>query len=168
MGALGGKRRPAETIDQALARLQGHRVYFDTNILIYILENASGYVDACLPFFQAVAQQDVIGCTGEMTLAELLVKPMRTNDMISMGRIRALFDDGYFEVFNHNRESLELSAHLRATQGLKMVDAIHAAAAIKGGCNYFITHDKQLGKQIRGIEVVNIDVWLPPSLQKIQ
>ena len=148
-------------------RLQGQRVYFDTNIFIYILENASGYANVCLPFFQAVAQQDIIGCTGEMTLAELLVKPMRSNDMISMGKIRALFDDGYFEVFAHNRESLELSAHLRATQSLKMIDAIHAAAAIKGGCKTLLTHDRQLGKQVRGIEVVNIDVWLALGLQKV-
>lgn len=156
-----------KTIDQVLARMQGQRVYFDTNILIYVLENAAGYVDVCLPFFKAVAQRDIIGCTGEMTLAELVVKPMRTNDMISMAKIRALFDDGYFEVFAHNRESLELSAHLRATQGLKMIDAIHAASAIKGACNYMLTHDRQLGRQVRGIEVVNIDGWLDAKLQKV-
>lgn len=146
--------------------MQGQRVYFDTNILIYVLEASAGYVDVCLPFFAAVAQQDIIGCTGEITLAELLVKPMRTNDMVSMSKIRALFDDGYFETFAHHRESLELAAHLRATQGLKMIDAIHAAAAIKGGCGYMLTHDTQIDRQASGIEVVNIDAWLARPLRK--
>lgn len=155
-----------QAIAQTLAKMQGQRVYFDTNILIYVLEASAGYVDVCLPFFTAVAQQDIVGCTGEITLAELLVKPMRTNDMVSMSKIRALFDDGYFETFAHHRESLELAAHLRATQGLKMIDAIHAAAAIKGGCSYLLMHDRQIDRQARGIEVVNIDQWLAPPLQK--
>ena len=155
-----------QTIAQALAKMQGQRVYFDTNILIYVLEAAVGYLDVCLPFFSAVAQQDIVGCTGEITLAELLVKPMRTNDMVSMSKIRALFDDGYFETFAHHRESLELAAHLRATQGLKMINAIHAAAAIKGGCGMMLTHDRQIDRQLRGIEVVNIEPWLAQQLQK--
>lgn len=145
---------------QTLARMQGQRVYFDTNILIYVLENSAGYVDACLPFFAAVAKGEVIGCTGEITLAELLVQPMRCNDMVSMAKIRSLFDGGYFEIFAHDRKSLELAAHVRATQGLRMIDAIHTAAAIQGNCNFILTHDKQINRQARGIERVDIGVWL--------
>jgi predicted nucleic acid-binding protein len=150
------------TITQTLAQMQGQRVYFDTNILIYVLENSTGYVEACLPFFAAVADGNIVGCTGEMTLAELLVKPMRSNDMVSMAKIRSLFDDGYFETFVHNRSSLELAAHLRATQSLRMIDAIHTAAAIQGNCKFMLTHDKQINRQARGIEIVNIDAWLIP------
>ncbi len=148
------------SIAQTLAQMQGQRVYFDTNILIYVLENSAGYVEACLPFFSAVADGSVIGCTGEMTLAELLVKPMRSNDMVSMAKIRSLFDDEYFETFAHNRSALELAAHLRATQGLRMIDAIHTAAAVQGNCKFMLTHDKQIHRQARGLEVVNIDTWL--------
>jgi predicted nucleic acid-binding protein len=151
------------SIAQTLAHMQGQRVYFDTNILIYVLENSAGYVDACLPFFSAVADGGIIGCTGEMTLAELLVKPMRSNDMVSMAKIRSLFSDEYFEVFAHNRNSLELAAHLRATQGLRMIDAIHTAAAIQGNCKFMLTHDKQINRQARGLEIVNIDTWLVPQ-----
>jgi predicted nucleic acid-binding protein len=150
------------SIAKTLARMQGQRVYFDTNILIYVLENSTGYVEACLPFFAAVADASIIGCTGEITLAELLVKPMRSNDMVSMAKIRSLFDDGYFESFSHNRSSLELAAHLRATQGLRMIDAIHTAAAIQGNCKFMLTHDKQINRQARGIEMVDIAAWLVP------
>jgi uncharacterized protein len=148
------------SIAQTLAQMQGQRVYFDTNILIYVLENSAGYVDVCLPFFAAVADDSIVGCTGEITLSELLVKPMRSNDMISMAKIRSLFDEGYFETFAHNRASLELAAHLRATQGLRMIDAIHTAAAIQGNCKFMLTHDKQINRQVRGIEIVDIATWL--------
>lgn len=55
---------------------------------------------------------------------------------------------------------------LARMQGLKMIDAIHAAAAIKGGCGYLLTHDRQIDRPASGIEVVNIDAWLAPPLQK--
>ncbi len=148
------------SIAQTLVHVQGQRVYFDTNILAYVLENSAGYLDACLPFFSAVADGSIIGCTGEMTLAELLVKPMRSNDMVSMAKIRSMFDGEYFETFAHNRSSLELAAHLRATQGLRMIDAIHTAAAIQGNCKFMLTHDRLINRQARGLEVVNIDTWL--------
>lgn len=144
---------------QMLLRMQGQRVYFDTNILIYVLDNTANYVDACLPFISAVAEGTMTGCTGEITLAELLVKPMRTNDMVSMTKIKSLFDGDYLEVFAHDRKSLELAAHLRATQGLRMIDAIHTAAAIVGNCKFMLTHDQQINQQARGIEVVDIEAF---------
>lgn len=150
-----------QTLAQTLARMQGQRVYFDTNILIYVLENTPGYAEVCLPFFCAVADGDLIGCTGEMSLAELLVQPMRINDMVSMTKIRALFDEEYFEVFAHHRKSLELAAHVRATQGLRMIDAIHLTAAIDGNCKFMLTHDQQMKRQARGIETIDISAWLP-------
>jgi predicted nucleic acid-binding protein len=147
-------------LEQTLSRVQGQRVYFDTNILIYVLENSAGYAPACVPFFSAVAKGEIIGCTGEMSLAELLVQPMRNNDMLSMAKIRALFDGDYFDVLPHDRKSLELAAYIRATQGLRMIDAIHTAAAIEGRCTFMLTHDQQIQRQARGIEVLNIAAWL--------
>jgi predicted nucleic acid-binding protein len=153
------------SIAQTLARMQGQRVYFDTNIFIYVLDNTTGYVDACLPFFEAVAQQNTIGCTGEITIAELMVKPMRSNDRLATNAIESLFSDqGYFETIGHNRAVLELAAYIRATQGLKMGDAIHTASAIKGGCSFMLTHDGQIQRQVKGIEVVNIGDWLGAAL----
>lgn len=148
------------SLDQTLERMQGQRVYFDTNILIYVLENSAGYAQACLPFFSGVARGELIGCTGEMSLAELLVQPMRRNDMVSMAKIRSLFDGDYFDVLPHDRKSLELAAHIRATQGLRMIDAIHTAAAIEGQCTFMLTHDKQIERHARGIEVVDIGAWV--------
>ena len=97
-----------------------------------------------------------------MAIAELLVKPMQTNDRVNIERIHALFDNdgGYFEAIPHPRATLELAAQLRATQRLKMIDAIHAATAIKGGCTYFVTHDAGLAKNFQGLEVVNIGDYL--------
>ena len=163
MGALAPTL--ALNLAQTLARMQGKRVYFGTNILIYVLDNTAGYVDACLPFLQAVAQQSIIGCTGDITSAELLVKPMRSNDLLAIEAIEALLgENGYFESIAHTKPVLELAAYIRATQGLKMVDAIHTASAIKGGCSFMLTHDRQMERQVKGIEVVNISAWLGTAL----
>ena len=149
-------------LEQAITRMQGSRVYFDTNIFIYVLDNIIGLADVCVPFFKAIEAHDIFGCSGDMAIAELLVKPMQTDDRVNIERIHALFDNelGYFEAIPHPRETLVLAAQLRATQRLKMIDAIHAATAIKGGCKYFVTHDAGLAKNFQGLEVVDIKAFL--------
>ena len=49
-------------LEQAIARRQGSRVYFDTNIFIYVLDNIAGLADVCVPFFKAIEAHDIFGC----------------------------------------------------------------------------------------------------------
>ncbi len=157
MGAV----KKSVRIERLLTKMQGHKTYFDTNILIYVLANVEGYVEVCLPFFSAVALKKIVGCTGEMTIAELLVKPMQDNNMLEIEKIKSLFaEPDYFQTFAHDRATLELAAYIRATQKLKMIDAIHTATAIKGGCKFMLTHDKLMTRNVSGIEVVNIADYL--------
>jgi predicted nucleic acid-binding protein len=165
MGSL--DKQLQKQLQKQLAKMQGARVYFDTNILIYVLENSAGYVDVCLPFFEAIADHSIIGCTGEITIAELLVQPIATNNLLGIQHIKALFaSDAYFQTAAHDRETLELAAYIRATQKLKMIDAIHTATAIQSQCPYMLTHDKQLARRVNGVEIVNINQFLPDALQK--
>lgn len=41
-----------DKIGSMLARIQGQRVYIDTNIFVYFLEQHEQYFDLVLPFFQ--------------------------------------------------------------------------------------------------------------------
>jgi predicted nucleic acid-binding protein len=144
-----------------LAKMRGHKVYFDTNIIIYVINNTTEFVDVCVPFFTAIENGDIIGCSSDVTIAELLVKPMQTNDMLAISNIKAMFDvGGYFETFAHDRATLELAAHIRATKGLKFIDALHTATAISNGCSYIITNDKPLARKVTGVEAVDIKDFL--------
>lgn len=151
-----------ESLTAQLAEMQGTKVYVDTNIIIYILDDIKEFSPVCLPFFKAIEEGEITGCSGDLTLAELLVKPMQKNDLTSIEIIKSLFDEenGFFEVLPHDRRTFELAAHIRATQGLKMVDAIHTATAIKNNCQYILTNDKPLARHVSGIKSVNISDYL--------
>lgn len=146
------------TLKKYLASMQGNRVYFDTNMFIYFLEGDETYLEKCLPFFQAVADGEITGVSGDLTLAELLVKPMRVNDTFGIEKIKSLFDiNHFFTLLPHNREILEFAAHIRATQKLSMVDAIHLSTAMKTNCTHIITNDEKVAKRANGIRAIWLD-----------
>lgn len=58
----------------------GNKVYLDTNIFIYALEGFSQYLDILTGLFNALDEGVIIGVTSELTLAEVLIKPMRDNN----------------------------------------------------------------------------------------
>ena len=141
----------------SLAALQGQKVYFDTNVFVYFLEGHERYAEKCRPFFHAAENGSITGVSGELAIAELLVKPLRDNNLLAAEKVRSLFgDQGFFRALPHDRGALELAAHIRAVQNLSMIDAIHLATAIKAGCSHIITNDEQVAQRARGIEVVRL------------
>lgn len=127
-----------------LARLRGCKVYFDTNIFIYVLNNTPGYAEPCLALLQACADRRLIGLTGDVTLAELLVKPLQVNDAAAVAAVRdLLIEDGAIALVNHDRAAFEEAARLRARHGLKMVDALQLATARQAGAACMISNDRQ-------------------------
>jgi predicted nucleic acid-binding protein len=145
-------------LEETLAAMRGRRVYFDTNIFVYFLEGDERYLDRCLPFFQAAQDGVITAVTGDLAIAELLVKPLRDNDLFGVQKVGASFDgNGYFQALSHGRSTLELAAHIRATQKLSMIDAIHLATAIKAQCSHIITHDEQVARRAKGITVVRME-----------
>jgi predicted nucleic acid-binding protein len=59
-----------------LAALQGQRTYLDTNIWIYAIEGYSTYAPALTDLFSAIDSHQLQAVTSELTLAEVLVKPL--------------------------------------------------------------------------------------------
>jgi predicted nucleic acid-binding protein len=145
------------TLKKALASMQGGRVYFDTNMFIYFLEGDETYFQKCLPFFQAVEDGAITGISGDLAVAELLVKPLSTHDIFGAEKVRTLFNtNGFFTALAHDREVLEFAAHIRASQKIAMIDAIHLATAIHGNCSHIITNDEKVAKRAKGIQAL----WL--------
>jgi predicted nucleic acid-binding protein len=146
-------------LEETLAALRGRSVYFDTNAFIYFLEGDERYFDKCLPFFQAAEDGVITGVTGDLAIAELLVKPLRDNDLFGVEKVRSLFDgqQGFFQALPHDRSTLEFAAHIRATQKLSMIDAIHLATALRAKCSHIITHDEQVSRRARGIGVIRLE-----------
>jgi predicted nucleic acid-binding protein len=57
---------------------------------------------------------------------------------------------------------LELAARLRATINLKTPDATHAATALDGGCDHFVTNDPTF-KRVPSLPVRVLSDLIPPT-----
>lgn len=140
-----------------LVKQAGKRVYFDTNIFIYLLGNNVLYAPLCLQLLQACSDREILGFSGDVTLAELLVKPLQSNDAKAVAAVRELLtEDGAITLVSHTRKAFERAAEMRALHGLKMVDALQLATALETGASCFVSNDRDF-PPISAIECVRLD-----------
>jgi len=135
-------------IAEILARHQGSRIYFDTNCFIYVVEGIERYRPVLEPLMNAVAAGDITGVTGEITLAEVLVKPLR--DQLAQQVLlykQMLADRQPFMLVPITQVIWESAASLRARLPVRLPDAVHLAAARQSGCRLFVTNDAALRSQ---------------------
>ena len=120
----------------------GQRVYIDTNIVIYAIEGLANYAAQIQPLLEAMKAAEVFVVTSELTLAETLVGPIKTNNLRIQQTYRSfLVTTVILEVVPVSRRILEDAAQLRATSKLKLPDAIHLATALQYQCDSFLTND---------------------------
>jgi len=85
---------------------------------------------------------EIIVVTSELTLAEVLVKPLKDQNPAIQHAYRAfLAPTPVLEVVPISRDILEEAAQWRATTKLKLPDAIHLATALRSKCDSFLTND---------------------------
>lgn len=129
-------------IDAALTHMAGHRVYLDTNVFIYFLDRNPNFFPVVKPIFAAVESGLIIGHTGDAAIAEALVKPYQTGNMALVASFKEFFSmENFLSIQPHDAEIFDLAAKLRAGRGLRFIDALHYATAIRAGCKFFITND---------------------------
>ncbi len=141
-------------IDAALARMSGHRVYLDTNVFIYFLDRNPVFFPVVQPIIASVESGLIIGHTGDAAIAEILVKPYQTGNPMLIASFKGFFSlENFLSIQSHDAEAFDLAAQLRADRGLKFIDALHYATAIRAGCKFFISND--VGIQSRdALEVI--------------
>ncbi len=111
----------------------GQRVYLDANVFIYWLEDVPGYAEKVEPVFTWLQEGRVAAVTSELSLAEVLQKPIGDS---AVQRQRAyeqfLQSRGKFTMAPISRAVLVRAAALRHATRLSLPDAIHAATALEG------------------------------------
>jgi predicted nucleic acid-binding protein len=120
----------------------GRRIYLDTNIVIYTVEGFAQYAAQIQALLDAMDAGEVSVVTSELTLAEVLVGPLKTQNLAIQQTYRSfLTSTATFVVPPVSRDILEESAQLRANTKLKLPDAIHMATALRHQCDSFLTND---------------------------
>lgn len=137
-----------------LNTIRGERVYLDTNVFIYAIEGYPEFVDELNEFFDSIDAGNLRAFTSELTLAEVLVRPLMDGNLeIQTAYQQALQSSEGLEVVPVSREVLIEAARWRAVANLRLPDAIHGATAILTGCETFLTNDRRLAA-LPSIEVV--------------
>ncbi len=135
-------------------KLRDKRVYFDSNIFIYLMEGFASLAHDLNDIRDSIAHGESSICTSELTLCEVLVPAFRANNTRLLALYRQFIEDsGAFELVPTTRETYVRASLFRAQLNLKTPDAIHMASAIQSGCTAFLTNDKSL-KAPKDIEVI--------------
>ena len=131
------------------------RVYWDTMLFVYWLEDHPVYAKRVRHILSKMEERQDRLCTSAFTAGEVLVGPYKMNAPAVAKQIREVFESHFVEVLPYTLATAELYARIRAQQGVSPADAIHLACAAHAGTDLFLTNDAALpGKVIPGIQFI--------------
>ncbi len=129
----------------ALDSFVGDRLYLDTNIFIYFVEGHARFAQTLIDLFRKIDAYEIAAFTSELTMAEVLVKPLAEGKAAVAAVYEQLFEPtSRLTAVPISREILRRSASLRASHPLKAFDAIHVATAVEMNCAFFLSEDKRV------------------------
>ena len=140
-----------------LIELNNKSIFLDTAPLIYYIEDDKSYSKVLDMIFEQNLNKKVYLTTSTITLLEVLVKPLKTNNFDLVEKYKMLLcQSDTFEICNLDVEIAGKAAEVRAKYQLKTPDAIQIATAICRFSDYFLTNDKQL-KIVSELNVLVLD-----------
>ena len=117
-------------------------VYLDANGFIYSIERIDPYRSMLDTLWQTVSTRQITVVTSELTLLEVLVKPLKVGDAPTATLFRTVLQHlPEVRMLPITQPILEEAAKLRATLGLRTPDAIHVATALSQSCALVVTND---------------------------
>lgn len=135
------------------------RVYWDTMLFAYWLEDHPVYAAEVQQIFERMQRRQDVLCSSVFTLGELLTGPAKRNDDGAASSMKAFFRSSAVEVSPFTVETAERYAHIRAERRVSPSDAIHLACAAQSGVDLFLTNDHHL----RGLVIPGIHFIAPMS-----
>jgi uncharacterized protein len=129
---------------------EGRAFYLDTNIIIYAIEGKNPWSDILRELFRAVDERAIHTFTSELTVAEVLAKPLELGiiDLVATYE-ELLAPDSLVRVIPIDRPILRSAAELCGRMRIKLADAIHVATALQCACEFMLTNDEQFGQRMQ-------------------
>ena len=130
------------------------RVFWDTNLFIYLFEGSSVFSTEVSELRRRMlARRDQL-LTSAITLGEILVKPMERGDSVSAAYYQKVIATTAI-VIPFEEKAAVIYAGLRADRALRAPDAIQLSCAAAARVDLFVTNDTRLySKQVAGIQFI--------------
>jgi predicted nucleic acid-binding protein len=134
-------------------------VYLDTNVFIKAVEGTDEAAAPAKRLIKALRHHRFgIAATSEITFAEVLASPKRPDALPLQIKRRAYLDllvwSAFIKLIPVSRDVLIETADLSSIARLKLPDAIHLVSAIRSGCRFFVSTDRDFDKLPQGMERV--------------
>jgi len=131
------------------------RVYWDTMLFIYWLEDHPQYAKRVGAIRSRMEERGDQLITGAFTFGEILAGAYRKGATQVAADSRRWLKEVVTEVIPFTIETADHYAQIRGTLGVAPADAIHLACAAQAGTDLFLTNDKRLvGKIVPGIQFI--------------
>ena len=140
------------SLDLPLAGL----AYIDANCLIYSVERVEPYRTLLEPMWQQAQDGNLTVVSSPVLVVEALVKPLRDGNTEIEMQYRELFVANAVRLLEASYGVFEDAARIRADTRLKTPDALHAATALRAGCELFVTNDTGF-RRVEGLPIVVLD-----------
>ena len=98
--------------------LYGKTIGLDTAPLIYFIEENPAYIETVRLFFEAMDRGDFLVVTSTVTLLEVLVHPLRSNNRELATEYRDILLNSKLTTLEVSSAIAEQAAHLRATHNI--------------------------------------------------
>ncbi len=142
-------------LDEALKNVS--TLGFDTAPIIYFVEANPTYDTLVTAIFQRVESGEITGVTSVISLCEVLVHPIRNQNLDLKQRYRDILQNSpNFSTRLINSMVAERAAELRAKYNLRTPDVLQIATALEIGCEAFLCNDKNL-KRVTELRILILD-----------
>lgn len=131
------------------------RVFWDTNLFIYLFESNPEWSPRVIYFRQQMlARRDQL-LTSWLTVGEVLTKPRERRDSILEKSYMNFFESESIRIIPFEAVAAKRYAEIRSYNRVRPADAIQLACAAAAGIDLFVTNDLRLsGMAITGITFV--------------
>lgn len=122
----------------------GALLLVDSSPIIYVLEQHPKLATRFMAVFEAQASGRLKFAVTSVAIAEVLTGPLQSGDEVLARRYRAVLES--WNVIPLDVEIAESAARLRASFGLKLPDAVHAASALAVHAAGLVTHNRDFSR----------------------
>ena len=128
-----------------------------TQIVIYFVEAHPKYDTSVTEVFRNIAEGTFIGITSVITLIEVLIHPLRQDNIQLQQEYRDLLHHSRnFQMMPIDIAIAERAAELRTRYNIRIPDALQIATAMVSDCEAFLTNDAKL-KSVTELRVLLLD-----------
>ena len=132
------------------------RIYWDTMLFIYWLENNPQFAKRVGAIRTRMQERGDQLITGAFTFGEILAGPHRIGAVKAADEAKRMLQSAVSEIVPFTIETADHYARIRGTLGLPPAHSIHLASAAEARTDLFLTNDKNLiGKVVPGIQFIS-------------